>query len=81
MKSIGLTGTAGYDCIVIPGAADGTMCADFAANALNGQRFCGNEQGLAKVEKATAVAMSGTICSKFWLNYWMQWKIQHILKI
>ena len=41
------------------------MCADFAANALNGQRFCGNEQGLAKVEEATAVAMSGTICSKF----------------
>ena len=65
MKLIGLTGKAGYDCIVIPGAADGTMCNDFTANALNGQRFCGNEQGLAKEDEATAAAMSGTICSKF----------------
>ena len=81
MKLIGVSATAGYDCIVIPGAADGTMCADFMTAALNGQRFCGNEQGLAKEVEATAAAMSGTICSKFWLNYWMQCKIQHILNI
>ena len=57
--------TIGYDCLVIPGAADGTMCADFADMALNGQRFCGHELGLAKEDEAKAAAMTGTICSKF----------------
>ena len=78
MKWIGLTGEVGYDCIVIPGAADGTMCNDFADNALNGQRFCGNELGLAKEDSIKDAAMSGTICSKFWFNYWMYYNIQHI---
>ena len=41
------------------------MCNDFADNALNGQRFCGNELGLAKEDSIKDAAMSGTICSKF----------------
>ena len=68
-------GTAGYDCVVIPGAAEGTMCNDFSANGLNAERFCGNEQGLAIVKSAKAAAMTGTICSKFWFNLRIQWII------
>ena len=69
-------GTAGYDCVVIPGAAEGTMCNDFSANGLNAERFCGNEQGLAIVKSAKAAAMTGTICSKFWFDFVMQCMIQ-----
>ena len=65
-------GTAGYDCVVIPGAAEGTMCNDFSANGLNAERFCGNEQGLAIVKSAKAAAMTGTICSKFWFDIRIQ---------
>ena len=64
MCDIGL-GTKGFDCIEIPGAKLGTMCASFVnANAKQANRFCGNSQGLPKTINAAAPAMTGTICSK-----------------
>ena len=62
----GLSATKGYDCIEIPGAKLGTMCASFTmANAKQANRFCGNSQGLPKSTSAMATdgSMSGTICS------------------
>ena len=59
-------GTAGYDCVVIPGAAEGTMCNDFSANGLNAERFCGNEQGLAIVKSAKAIKIYTTLSLKFY---------------
>ena len=57
-------GTKGYDCIVIPGAAVGTMCVDFMT-VMNANVFCGNSGGLAKTKSAkTDGTNSGTICSK-----------------
>ena len=53
--------TGGYDCVVIPGAAKGTMCEDFNANGLNGNRFCGNERGLATQNPAAADTMTGAL--------------------
>ena len=63
------TGMMGYDCVIIPGAAKGTMCSDFAADNLNNNRFCGNSAGLATVTAATnnannVCANCGTVCSK-----------------
>ena len=62
-------GTKGYDCVVIPGAAKGTMCEDFTAANLNANRFCGNSAGLPTKTAATNNAMNvcancGTVCSK-----------------
>ena len=62
-------GTLGYDCIMIPGAKLGTMCADFSANAINANRFCGNSQGLAKSVDAVDNTKQGTICSKNGTKY------------
>ena len=59
-------GTKGYDCLVIPGAAKGTMCESFMEpSAKNANRFCGNSGGLAISKSANAKGeKSGTICSK-----------------
>ena len=60
-------GTKGYDCIVIPGAAVGTMCVDFMT-VMNANVFCGNSGGLAKTKSAkTDGTKSGTICSKLFI--------------
>jgi len=57
-------GESGYDCIEIPGAQSGTMCAQFGtASAKNANRFCGNSGGLAK-QKDAAAANTATICTK-----------------
>ena len=58
-------GTKGYDCLEIPGAAVGTMCADFEATRLNANVFCGNSAGLAtKKEAKRDGTNNGTVCSK-----------------
>ena len=60
----------GYDCIMIPGAASGTQCNAWPANAVNANRFCGNSVGLAKVVTASiATTHSGTVCSKDHNNF------------
>jgi len=61
---VGTTGTLGYDCLVIPGAAKGTACDDFTADNLNANRFCGNSKGLAISKTATTDAKVGTVCTK-----------------
>ena len=53
---------------MIPGAAVGTMCADFPAANLNANVFCGNSQGLAKTTDAAAAANTGTICSMLYFS-------------
>ena len=59
-------GTKGYDCLVIPGAAVGTMCNQFETDEVkNANVFCGNSGGLATKKSAKADGTnSGTICSK-----------------
>ena len=66
MCDIGKSNLKGYDCLEIPGAKLGTMCASFVnANAKMANRFCGNSVGLAKtISAAIAATMSGTICCK-----------------
>ena len=63
---LGTSATGGYDCVMIPGAARGTMCESFTmAEVKNANRFCGNSGGLATKTKAmTDGTNSGTICSK-----------------
>ena len=56
-------GTLGYDCLMIPGAAIGTMCTDFPAANLNANAFCGNSQGLCKTTNNADAANVATICS------------------
>ena len=59
-------GASGYDCLQIPGAQSGTMCAQWGTdNAINANRFCGNSGGLAKQMNAAAADMNtATVCSK-----------------
>jgi len=58
-------GTNGYDCLQIPGAQSGTMCAQWGTDsAINANRFCGNSGGLAKQKDAAAAANTATVCTK-----------------
>ena len=58
-------GASGYDCLEIPGAQSGTMCAQWTSAPIkNANRFCGNSGGLAKKKSAAAVADTVTVCSK-----------------
>ena len=70
-------GTKGYDCIEIPGAAKGTMCEDFTANAgtrLNANYFCGDSGGLVTQKEGQRGANSGTICSElYWIFMHLKW--------
>ena len=59
-------GESGYDCLQIPGAQSGTMCAQWTdADIKNANRFCGNSGGLAKKKDAAAAADTATVCSKW----------------
>lgn len=58
-------GASGYDCLEIPGAQSGTMCAQWTSAPIkNANRFCGNSGGLAKKKSAAAVADTATVCTK-----------------
>ena len=58
-------GASGYDCLEIPGAQSGTMCAQWTSAPIkNANRFCGNSGGLAKKKDAAAAADTATVCSK-----------------
>jgi len=61
-------GTKGYDCLQIPGAANGENCDPFSADRLNADRFCGNSAGLAIAKTATGTnapgTNQGTVCTK-----------------
>jgi len=60
------TGTKGYDCLQIPGAAKGENCDPFtSADIKNADRFCGNSAGLATKKSALGDGTNtGTICTK-----------------
>ena len=68
---LGKSATGGYDCVMIPGAAKGTMCESFESDeAKNANRFCGNSGGLAiKKEAKTDGTNSGTVCSKLYRHW------------
>ena len=62
-------GESGYDCLQIPGAQSGTMCAQWTeADIKNANRFCGNSGGLAKKKDAAAAADTATVCSKWFFR-------------
>ena len=71
---LGKSNMGGYDCVMIPGAAVGTMCESFTMKDVrNANRFCGNSGGLATKTKAkTDGTNSGTICSKLNKHWFFQ---------
>ena len=67
-------GAFGYDCLMIPGAAEGPMCNALgtAGDRMNANRFCGNSAGLAikmMAQADNANMKQGTVCSKDVINY------------
>ena len=80
----GMAADLGYDCLIIPGAAEGPTCNALGAagSRVNANRFCGQSAGLAKTAAAKQASdagklKQGTICSKYLINSFHNYRTWH----